>query len=1056
MASYKGRPATIGTFRNITEDRKQEDAIRESEQKYRTLVEINRDIIFSLDTDGTIRYVSPQTEPLLGYRPDEMEGNVFTLFIHPDDSGLLVRHIQDSLATGEPPRRDQFRIRRKDGTYRWFEDNTRYTTDGRGRPVLAGTIRDIADEKAAQDALRESEEKYRTLVETTSDFIWEVDADGKYTYVSPQVSRILGYEPGELIGKTPFDLMPPDEAERISAEFSHLAHSRLPISGLENKIIRKDGSVVILETSGVVRSSVDGGFLGYHGIDRDITDRKLAEEALREKTEEFNRFFTASLDLFCIADTEGYFRRLNPEWEKTLGYTLDELEGHRFLDFVHPDDLASTLSAVADLKEQKNVINFTNRYRHKDGTYRWIEWRSLPIGSLIFAAARDITARHDAAERTARISALKQDLLRTAPLEEKLKRITDTFVDIFGADFARIWISGPGDLCSLGCIHAGVKKGPHICRDRSRCLHLIVSSGRYSHTDGSHRRVPFGAYNIGRIATGQESYFITNDVTHDPRVHDHSWAASLGLVSFAGFRLVSAEGSPIGVLAFFSRLPIHQEIMEDLTDIATTASQVIQTGMAEDALREGEARLASILHGSPVLQFVIDQNHKVISWNKALEEYSGIRAADIIGTDQQWRAFYKKRRPVLADLLVDGEVDALDTWYSGKVRDSRYVEGAFEATDFFPYMGGSGKWLSFTAAPVRDVRGTIIGAVETLEDVTERIDAENALRQSEEWARTILNTAQTGILIIDTATHRILEANKKALDLIGLPAESVIGSVCHRFICPAEEGKCPVTDCRQEVDTSERILITADGTRLPVLKTVVQVTMGNREVLVESFVDITDQKRSESAIREVNRKLNLLSSITRHDVANQLTVVHGYTQLAAMKKPDPVVKDFLGKIETSVETIQRQIEFTKQYQELGVHAPGWFNAGEVIRGARPKNVRLRCSCDEYEVFADPMIGRVFYNLFDNAMKYGGHVTTITAGCKKHGDELVITFADNGVGIPPDEKKKIFEKGFGKHTGFGLFLAREILAITGITIHETGVEGRGARFEIVVPKGAFRQ
>ncbi|OPX64127.1 MULTISPECIES: PAS domain S-box protein [unclassified Methanoregula] len=1054
--TWNGRPASYVTFRDITAQVKAEESLRESEEKFRTLVEVNRDIIYSLGTDGTILYISPQTETQLGYRPDEMIGQNFANYIHPDDLGTLLSHIREHAGTGTDIQADRFRVRRNDGAYRWYEDKSIYISDHRGSRIVAGTIRDITDEKAAQDALRESEEKFRTLVETTSDFIWEVDTTGKYTYVSPQVSRILGYEPGELIGKTPFELMPPDEAERISAEFNLLVRSGLPIAGLVNRALRKDGSVVILETSGTVRTADDGRFQGYRGIDRDITERTKTEEALREKTEELNRFFSASLDLFCIADTDGHFRRLNPEWEKTLGYTLGELEGHRFLDFVHPDDLPTTLSAVADLRGQKNVLNFTNRFRHKDGTYRWIEWRSLPMGSLIFAAARDITARHDAAERTARISALKQDLLRTAPPEEKLKRITDAFVDIFGADFARIWISGPGDLCSRGCIHADVTKGPHICRDRTKCLHLIVSSGRYTHTDGDHRRVPFGAYKIGRIATGQESQFITNDVTRDPRVHNHPWAASLGLVSFAGFRLVSADGKPIGVLAFFSRLPVLPEIMDDLADMATTASQVIQTGMAEQALRESESRLSSILHGSPVLQFVIDRGHRVISWNRALEEYSGIRADDIIGTDMQWRAFYAEKRPVLADLLVDQDIEKIDTWYAGKFAKSRYVEGAYTATDFFPHMGTSGKWLSFTAAPVRDEMGTIIGAVETLEDITERINAENALRQSEEWARTILDTAQTGIIIVDADTHRILEANKKALDLLALPAESVTGSVCHRFICPADEGKCPVTDCKQTVDTSERILITADGTRLPVLKTVVQVTMGNRDVLVESFVDISEHKRSESAIREANRKLNLLSSITRHDVANQLTVVHGYTQLAAMKEPDPVVKDFLAKIEAAVVTIQRQIEFTKQYQELGVHAPAWFNLGDVIRKARPGNVRLRCSCDTYEVFADPMIGRVFYNLFDNAMKYGEHVTLITAGCKQQGDELLVTFADNGVGIPLDEKRKIFEKGYGKNTGFGLFLAREILAITGITIHESGKEGKGARFEIVVPKGAFRK
>ena len=526
---------------------------------------------------------------------------------------------------------------------------------------------------------------------------------------------------------------------------------------------------------------------------------------------------------------------------------------------------------------------------------------------------RDITTRKEAAERTTRLSTLKQDLLRTAPLEEKLKQITDGIVDIFGADFARIWMSGPGDLCDRGCVHAEVTKGPHICRNRKHCLHLIASSGRYTHTDGNHRRVPLGAYKIGMLATTEEAHFITNDVTHDSRVHDPAWAESLGLVSFSGFRLVSPEGEPVGVLAFFSREPVTQDIVDDLDDLATSTSQVIQTGMAEEAQRERE-----------------------------------------------------------------------------------------------------------------------------------------------EWARTILNTAQTGIVLIDAETHRILDANPKALGMIGLPWNSVIGRVCHYFICPAERGNCPVTDGGQDVDTSESILITASETMIPVLKTVVSVFLGGKQVLVESFVDISEQKRSEAAIREANRKLNLLSNITRHDVANQLTVIQGYTQLATLSKPEPVIADFLAKIESGIDTIRRQIEFTRTYQDLGVQAPSWFLVGEIVCGVRPEGIKLVCTCKSYEIYADPMIGRVFFNLFDNAMKYGEHVTTVRIGCAKKGKKLLIRFADNGVGIPPIEKKKIFLKGYGKHTGFGLFLAREILAITGITIEETGINGKGAVFEITVPEGSFRK
>jgi signal transduction histidine kinase len=227
-------------------------------------------------------------------------------------------------------------------------------------------------------------------------------------------------------------------------------------------------------------------------------------------------------------------------------------------------------------------------------------------------------------------------------------------------------------------------------------------------------------------------------------------------------------------------------------------------------------------------------------------------------------------------------------------------------------------------------------------------------------------------------------------------------------------------------------------------------------VLVESFVDISEQKRSEAAIREANRKLNLLNSITRHDIRNQLMVAQGFTQLAALSKPDATVLDFLAKIAAAIETIQRQIEFTKAYQELGVHAPSWFRVGEVISSVRPGKIALRNTCKEIEIFADPMIDKVFFNLFDNAMKYGERVTTVTVGCEEIDDYLVITFADNGCGIPPGEKKKIFEKGFGKNTGLGLFLAREILAITGITIHENGTFGEGAAFEIIIPKGAYRR
>jgi PAS domain S-box-containing protein len=223
----------------------------------------------------------------------------------------------------------------------------------------------------------------------------------------------------------------------------------------------------------------------------------------------------------------------------------------------------------------------------------------------------------------------------------------------------------------------------------------------------------------------------------------------------------------------------------------------------------------------------------------------------------------------------------------------------------------------------------------------------------------------------------------------------------------------------------------------------------------EGFIrDVTERKNLEQAIHEINRKLNLLTSITRHDVSNQVSVLRGFAKIAMMKQPDPVIVDLLAKIDATGAVIERHIAFTREYQELGMHAPGWHRISTMVAHQKTHGINLSCTC-KAEVFSDPMIEKVFINLVDNAARHGEHVSTIAVSCKAGPDGLVITVEDNGIGVPLDKKEKIFEKGYGRHTGFGLFLAREILGITGITIHETGIYGKSARFEIHIPKGKYR-
>ncbi|MFA5212870.1 MAG: response regulator [Methanoregula sp.] len=220
--------------------------------------------------------------------------------------------------------------------------------------------------------------------------------------------------------------------------------------------------------------------------------------------------------------------------------------------------------------------------------------------------------------------------------------------------------------------------------------------------------------------------------------------------------------------------------------------------------------------------------------------------------------------------------------------------------------------------------------------------------------------------------------------------------------------------------------------------------------------DITDRKKAEDALRRANRQLNLLTGITRHDILNKVTIILGYLGIAQKKSTDPALGEYFSKMESATKAIRSQIEFTRVYQDLGTNEPQWQVLDTIQpRSHVPPDITFTADVNGILVYADPMLEKVFFNLLDNSVRHGQRVTEIRVSSRQSGTSLVIVWEDNGVGIPPDEKEKIFERGFGKNTGLGLFLVREILAISGITIRETGIDGQGARFEILVPAGEYR-
>ena len=229
--------------------------------------------------------------------------------------------------------------------------------------------------------------------------------------------------------------------------------------------------------------------------------------------------------------------------------------------------------------------------------------------------------------------------------------------------------------------------------------------------------------------------------------------------------------------------------------------------------------------------------------------------------------------------------------------------------------------------------------------------------------------------------------------------------------------------------------------------------------------DITDRVKAMEALAYANHKLGTLTSITRHDIQNKLTGVRGYLELLKGRLRDPKQIEFLEKAEAGAEAIRRHIEFTKEYESLGGTAPAWQEISPVLTEIRShfdlSGIVFEGPAPGFSVFTDPMFGKVLYNLVDNSLRHGVHVRRIRIAATPSETGCVLTYEDDGMGIPEDKKELIFERGFttssgsGKSSGLGLFLARDILAITGITIKETGTPGAGTRFEMTIPPGKWR-
>ncbi len=345
-------------------------------------------------------------------------------------------------------------------------------------------------------------------------------------------------------------------------------------------------------------------------------------------------------------------------------------------------------------------------------------------------------------------------------------------------------------------------------------------------------------------------------------------------------------------------------------------------------------------------------------------------------------------------------------------------------------------------------------------DITDRKKAEEERRLNEETMRLVVTSAPFPLIIANWDGTYILDANSQAMEAFGLEIEQG-QKLIDLFVEGADlETIMDTLVSRGSVDGLEVSLNGKDGEhRWHVLSARPINYPGEQRLLIATH-DINERRKMERALHVANLKLGILSSITRHDILNQMTVLSGFIELGKRSERDPTIVSYLDRMSRAADNVQRQIAFTKDYQDMGVKAPAWVSVSRKTADAfnmlHPSGVTMEDDTGGVEILADLLAEKVPYNLIDNSVRHGEHVSHIKLSAEQLGKDLLIVYQDDGIGISEEVREHLFEKGFGKNTGLGLFLIREILAITGITIEEKGQSGQGVRFEMLVPAGVWRR
>ena len=1037
------------------------EALARSEERLKFALEGANDGLWDVWMETGEVYLSPRGCEILGYTPEELPeiARVWNDLVYPDDLPRTRAELDAYLEgrtdifsieqrlitkTGEPKwiltrgkasvRNDQGRVLRMTGTHSDITEQKKAENELRTAnehlTALEEEIRAQYDALAEhQKALATSEEKYRSVLNNIQDMFYRSDRLGNLIMASPSCLKTLGYDSFDEILNKPISETFYYFPEKRKELLLHL-DEKGSVEDYEVPLKRRDGSIVWTSTNSHYYRDGTGAIAGVEGIFRDITLRKSYEEALKREAAQLDQIINLVPHMIFATDPAGNFLLVNQAVARSYNKSVSEIVGKPQADFQR--DAAELRRMLDDNREV--ITSGTSRFIPEEtftdafGKKHYLQTTKVPFTTLgnnqkaVLGVAIDITERKRIEEELLRKNeALAASYEQLTATEEELRFNFDELIQREQA------------------LKESEERYRNVVEDQTEFISRCQPDGVHVFANEAYSRY------YGRKRDDIVGHRFRPDIPVEDKERVKQFFASLTPdhpVDVIEHRVIMPDGT-LRWQQWTDRAIFNSS--GEVTEYQSVGRDITERKLEEQALQENEQRLTSIYNtvGDSIFQLAVESHgqYRFTSVNSAFCRTTGLPPGQVIGKN-------------VNEIIPEPSLLLVLEKYRQAVEEKAIVR--WEETSHYPSGQLTGE---VSIAPIFDPAGNCTYLIGSVHDITERKHAEEELRERNSLMRALIDNLPFDTWAMDRSGQYILQnlvSIKNWGDSIGkTPGQIHLRNDLLEKWQENNRKAFEGTVVRDELSVSSK-----NGVRI-YDEIIAPIRSGDVITgIIGVNIDITERKQAHEAQLLATKKLKLLTSITRHDINNQILALQSYLALMEMKRPDPAFDEYFRKTRIAAERISAMIQFTKEYEVIGMKNPGWENCRTLVETAATQvplaNIRLENDIPAgTKVFADPLIVRVFYNLMDNAVRYGKTITTIRFSVRKSDDGLVILCEDDGKGVPADEKEKIFERGFGKNTGLGLFLSREILSITGITIQETGEPGKGARFEIIVPQGSFR-